>query len=224
MAKVISPFGASEVRGSVASLTFSRTSAGAIVRAQPRPTHKQTALQLTQRYRHQKLTRLFSSLTLEEIAEWNDFGRSWPVSDRFGDSANLTGQTWFVKFNSPLLFTGQAVRNVPPDCPNTRYNLPTNIFFRYGRPYGIVVQFGSIAPAEWRTVFRWQDPFPLSCQYHHTGHKTVYVVNNKTRSSDSLIIGTPSTFTGKNWVIDWEGIDEYGRKTCRNTFQSLGTH
>ena len=210
-----------DVRGSIGSTTYQRTSSGAIARRKPNPSFRRFSAQLIQRASIQKLTRLFQDLSNEERLSWEEFGKAWSVSDQFGDSVNLIGLTWFVKFNSPLRLTGQTHIVVPPDCPNTDFNRSCNLSYLPGTPPLVNADFGARSALNWYAVFRISSGLPPSSNYIHTTGCDTTFFNTRTRPRMKIFEVNSHRPSGSLVIITWYGLDTFGRKTPDQRFNYI---
>lgn len=120
VAKVISPLGAAEARGSVAGVTYSRNTMGLYARAKASPVQPRTNAQQEARWIFQRLVREFQDLTTAQITLWVDFAANWTRKDAFGNDIHVTALNWYQTFNARRLRWFPSLPT-PPLNPNTNY-------------------------------------------------------------------------------------------------------
>lgn len=98
MAKIVPILG--DLKGSIAGSTFQTNTSGAIVRHRPRVTRSSTPKQQLSHQRHQFWLAQWQALTQTQRDLWNVFAATYPKTDKFGNSRNLTGANWFESANS----------------------------------------------------------------------------------------------------------------------------
>ena len=101
-------FGAivSDVRGSIDSVTYSRSRYGAYARKKVTPVNPNTSLQSTARAIFGAASSKFRSLGKATIDAWNAVAPEYTRSNVFGDNLPLSGQTLFTKLKSTLVNAG----------------------------------------------------------------------------------------------------------------------
>jgi hypothetical protein len=115
MAKV--QFGgiATDARGKLAGIVYSKNAAGAYVRQKVSPTQSLTTRRGLVRSRITNLSKYWSAtLTAAQIASWNAFAKNNPVTDVFGRSQTLSGIQTFCRLNAQILNVGGTQIDVPP--------------------------------------------------------------------------------------------------------------
>jgi hypothetical protein len=94
--------------GSVAGLTFSRNKSGNYIRERSLPTNPNTPYQQAVRGFFSALAVLWQdTLTPVMRASWSLYADNVPVTDRIGDSINLTGLNMYIRSNVPRLQAGE---------------------------------------------------------------------------------------------------------------------
>lgn len=115
MALVLLGGGIVDLRGSVAGNTFSRSRFGVTVRCKTSPLQPQTTFNTVQRASMVGLSRAWSqTLTDTERAGWNAFALLNPETNRYGQTAYLTGHQWYVRLNYCILSSGGTALTSPP--------------------------------------------------------------------------------------------------------------
>lgn len=101
-------FGAivSDVRGSIDSVTYSRSRYGAYARKKVTPVNPNTSLQSTARAIFGAASSKFRSLGKATIDAWNAVAPEYTRSNVFGDNLPLSGQTLYTKLKSTLVNAG----------------------------------------------------------------------------------------------------------------------
>ncbi len=90
-----------QMAGSIAGNTFARNRYGNYVRARTKPVNPNTALQVAVRAALAELTvRWASILTAGQRTAWNLYGASVVMSNRLGESVNLSGFNHYIRSNS----------------------------------------------------------------------------------------------------------------------------
>lgn len=108
-------FGAivSDVRGSIDSVTYSRSRYGAYARKKVTPVNPNTALQTLARAIFGAASSAFRSLGKATIDAWNAVAPEYSRANVFGDNLPLSGQTLFTKLKSTLVNAGIATDPSP---------------------------------------------------------------------------------------------------------------
>lgn len=102
--------GITEMRGSIAGNTFSRNRSGAYVRAKTKPINPNTAAQQLVRTALAQLTvRWSQTLTTVQRAAWNLYGGNVVMTNKLGESINLSGFNHYIRSNTILLQTANAI-------------------------------------------------------------------------------------------------------------------
>ncbi len=213
MAKCKDPFGAREARGSVGGITASRNSMGQVLRCKASPVQPRTSSQQSRRYTFQKLNRAFQNLSAANIQSWIDFASSWPVTDVFGDSINITGMNWFISLNSRLDAIGVSLHENPPLNPNPTFNPVVSIFQNTVSNGHIFCQLNVSIPAKHAVWLQWSDNLPKTSLFA-----------KKSLRQRQILVGTGTTPTK---LIDYSdlspndslrqfqafAVDDHGRAT-----------
>lgn len=115
MAKVMFGGIATDARGKLAGIVYSKNAAGAYVRQKVSPTQTLTARRGLVRERLTNLAKYFSgSLTTAQVTAWNEFAKNNPVTDIFGRSQTLSGIQTFCRLNGVILNVGGTQIDDPP--------------------------------------------------------------------------------------------------------------
>lgn len=106
MAKI--KFGAivTDIRGSIDSVTYSRSRYGAYARKKVTPVNPATSAQTIARSAFGAASSLFRSLGAEVVDAWNQIAPDYSRSNIFGDNLPLSGSTLFTKLKTQLLAIG----------------------------------------------------------------------------------------------------------------------
>jgi len=113
--------GITEMRGSMAGNVYSRNKSGAYIRARTKPTNPNTALQQTVRSSLAQLTtRWAQTLTAGQRTAWNLYGANVVMTNKLGESINLSGfnhyirsNTWFKMVGAPSVDDGPVIFELP---------------------------------------------------------------------------------------------------------------
>jgi hypothetical protein len=103
-----------EIKGSIAGVTFQKNTGGNIIRARTRPRRPLTT---TQRTAHTKLLiwlPQWRALDLSTQTDWNNFALAHPHTDMWGRLRHLTGFNYFARLNSQLARIYVAPLTSPP--------------------------------------------------------------------------------------------------------------
>ena len=93
-----------QMSGSIAGNTFARNRYGNYVRARTKPVNPNSALQQQVRNAMADLTTRWSSvLTAVQRTAWNLYASNTPMTNRLGETVNLTGFNHYIRSNSLLL-------------------------------------------------------------------------------------------------------------------------
>lgn len=115
MAKIMFGSLATDARGKIAGIVYSKNAAGAYVRQKVSPTQALTARRGLVRERVTNLSKYWSmTLTPAQVLAWNAFAKNNPVSDVFGRSQTLSGIQTFVRLNGVILNCGGTQIDDPP--------------------------------------------------------------------------------------------------------------
>lgn len=115
MAKVMFGALATDVRGKIAGVVYSKNAAGAYIRQKVSPTQAPTTRRGVVRERVTNLTKYWSAtLTPAQVLAWNAFAKNNPVSDIFGRAQTLSGIQTFVRLNAEILNVSGTQIDDPP--------------------------------------------------------------------------------------------------------------
>lgn len=104
-----------EMRGSIAGNTFSRNRYGAIVRAKTTPVNPNSPRQQTVRAVLTALTdRWSNTLTAVQRTAWNLYGSSVVMTNKLGESINLSGFNHYIRSNATRLAGPTVVIDAGP--------------------------------------------------------------------------------------------------------------
>lgn len=114
-----------EMRGAIAGNVFSRNKGGNYVRAKTTPINPNTALQQVVRAAMAFLTERWSSiLTAGQRTAWNLYGASVQVTNRLGESVNISGFNHYIRSNmirkqknAAIIDDGPIVFEIPEQDP-----------------------------------------------------------------------------------------------------------
>lgn len=114
--------GITEMRGSIAGNTFSRNRYGAYVRAKTKPINPNTDLQQLARAAVSAMTTRWSqTLTAGQRAAWNLYGSSVVMTNKLGESINLSGFNHYIRSN---VFRSSYNQTIIDEGPTT-FEIPT---------------------------------------------------------------------------------------------------
>jgi len=115
MAKIMFGAIATDARGKVAGIVYSKNAAGAYLRQKVSPTQSLTARRGLVRTRITNLSKFWSnSLTAAQVAAWNSFAKNNPVTDVFGRTITLSGIQTYCRLNANILNVGGTQIDDPP--------------------------------------------------------------------------------------------------------------
>lgn len=115
MAKVLFGTLATDVRGKVAGVVYSKNAAGAYIRQKVSPTQTLTTRRGVVRERITNLSKYWSgTLTPDQVSAWNAFAKNNPVTDIFGRAQTLSGIQTFCRLNAVILNVGGTQIDDPP--------------------------------------------------------------------------------------------------------------
>lgn len=107
--------GITEMRGSIAGNTFSRNRYGAYSRARTKPVNPNTSLQQEYRQAVADLTaRWAQTLTAAQRAAWNLYGANVVMTNKLGESINLSGFNHYIRSNVILARIGLTIVDAGP--------------------------------------------------------------------------------------------------------------
>jgi hypothetical protein len=105
----------SSVSGSIKGITFSKNRGGQYVKGRSSPTNPNTTQQQTIRTILSDLSNLWvNTLSQADRNKWADYAANVPVTNRLGDSINLSGINMYVRCNSPRIQAGFARVDTAP--------------------------------------------------------------------------------------------------------------
>jgi len=115
MAKIQFGAVATDARGKIAGIVYSKNKAGGYVRQKVSPSQTETARRGLVREIFAANSMTWSNgLTLAEVLEWNAFAASHLTTDVFGAAHSLSGMQMFQKLNSIIQIAGGAAITAPP--------------------------------------------------------------------------------------------------------------
>jgi|TARA_Y100000310_G_scaffold23921_1_gene22938 hypothetical protein len=100
MAKVQFGGGVSNIQGSIAGNTFTRSKAGPAARNRVKPNNPATPAQMMQRERITRLSKDWQGLTEEQRTSWTEAAKEQKTKGVCGNNIELTGHQYFVRVNS----------------------------------------------------------------------------------------------------------------------------
>ena len=115
MAKVQFGGGVSNMQGSIAGNTFTRTKAGPAARNRVKPNNPATAAQMAQRERITRLSKAWQQLTDEQRTAWSENANQVKRKGVCGNNIEMTGHQLYVRVNSMREENGDtAAASTPP--------------------------------------------------------------------------------------------------------------
>src|SRR6185369_8083111 len=115
MAKILFGAIATDARGKVAGIVYSKNAAGAYIRQKVSPTQSLTTRRGLVRERMTNLAKYWSgSLTPAQVSAWNAFAKNNPVTDVFGRTMTLSGIQTFCRLNANILNVSGTQIDDPP--------------------------------------------------------------------------------------------------------------
>lgn len=115
MAKVMFGALATDVRGKIAGIVYSKNASGAYIRQKVSPTQSLTSRRGTVRERMTNLAKYWSAtLTPAQVLAWNAFAKNNPVNDVFGRTQTLSGIQTFCRLNATILNVAGTQIDDPP--------------------------------------------------------------------------------------------------------------
>lgn len=118
MAKIKFGAGIADARGSIDSMTFSRSRYGAYIRKKVTPVNVASAFQTAARSIFGNASSAFRSLGKDVIEAWNLIAPEYQRSNIFGDNLPLSGATLFTKLKTQLANVG-IITDPTPIAPVT---------------------------------------------------------------------------------------------------------
>lgn len=103
-----------EARGKLGGHVFTKTKAGAALRTGTTPTNPQSPAQQESRARIGYLSRLWGTLTRNQVDAWNAEAENYKRTNVFGDQFQYAGFNLFMQLNSNLLLVGSEPILLPP--------------------------------------------------------------------------------------------------------------
>ena len=105
----------SEIRGTIASTTFSKNAAGAIIRNRVKPINRNSNAQNAVRQSFASISSLWRGLTQPQRNSWIEATPDFPYQDSLGQTKQLTGAQLHQKLNLNLLSIGESpITTAPP--------------------------------------------------------------------------------------------------------------
>lgn len=105
----------SEIRGTIASTTFSKNAAGAIIRNRIKPINRNSSAQNAVRQSFATISSLWRGLTQSQRNSWTAAAPDFPYQDSLGQTKTLTGAQLHQKLNLNLLSIGESpITSAPP--------------------------------------------------------------------------------------------------------------
>lgn len=115
MAKIMFGAIATDARGKIAGVVYSKNAAGAYIRQKVSPTQSLTTRRGLVRARMTNLSKYWSAtLTPAQVLAWNAFSKNNPVTDVFGRTQTLSGIQTFCRLNAQILNVGGTQIDDPP--------------------------------------------------------------------------------------------------------------
>lgn len=121
-----SAIGITNASGTSGGTTFAHNRGGAYARRWAKPVNAQTGRQTAMRSLWGAVAQTWGQLTQEEVNAWNSAGENIQVTDGFGNSHNMTGNTYFMRVNQNRTHgLGLPITRTPIPLvalPNVSYN------------------------------------------------------------------------------------------------------
>jgi hypothetical protein len=115
MAKVMFGGGVSNIQGSIAGNTFTRTKAGPAARNRVKPNNPATPAQMEQRERITRLSKGWQGLTDDQRKAWDENAKQVKRKGVCGNNIEMTGHQLYVRANSMREENGDtATASTPP--------------------------------------------------------------------------------------------------------------
>jgi len=121
MAKVTFGGGVSNIQGSVAGNTFTRTRAGVAIRNKVKPNNPASAAQMRQREALTRLSKQWKTLTEEERLAWDSFAKLSQTRGVCGNIIAATGHQGFMKMNMNRFNMLEEPLTTPDDVQNAAF-------------------------------------------------------------------------------------------------------
>lgn len=114
----------SEIRGTIASTTFSKNAAGAIIRNRVKPINRNSNAQNIQRQIFATISSAWRGLTQVQRNSWIEATPDFPYQDSLGQTKQLTGAQLHQKLNLNRLLIGEAmIPTAPPQTSFPEFNI-----------------------------------------------------------------------------------------------------
>lgn len=121
-----SAIGITNASGTSGGTTFAHNRGGAYARRWAKPVNAQTGRQTAMRSLWGAVAQTWGQLSQEEVNAWNSAGENIQVTDGFGNSHNMTGNTYFMRVNQNRTHgMGLPITRTPLPLvalPNVSYN------------------------------------------------------------------------------------------------------
>lgn len=121
-----SAIGITNASGTSGGTTFAHNRGGAYARRWAKPVNAQTSRQTAMRSLWGAVAQMWGQLSQEEVNAWNSAGENVAVTDGFGNSHNMTGNTYFMRVNQNRTHgMGLPITRIPfplVALPNVSYN------------------------------------------------------------------------------------------------------
>jgi len=115
MALVMLGGGVTDIRGSIAGTTFSRSAAGNYARSRKKPVNPRSALQTLRRANVGYLTKYWSNtLTEQERTDWRAYAAGTTWTNKLGQSIAISGLSAFLRLNALHRMTWSTVITAAP--------------------------------------------------------------------------------------------------------------
>lgn len=121
MAKLLDPIDV-KWRDSVGGITLAQGHETAVARRKVIPCNRRFSSQQSWREKQAVLTFLWRELSSADVNQWNWFGVTFAVTDKYGDSIYLNGYDWFIKLNARLVHSTFNPLSTPPDDDTPTYS------------------------------------------------------------------------------------------------------
>jgi hypothetical protein len=116
MAKIQFGAVATDARGKIAGIVYSKNKAGGYVRAKVSPSQTESARRTFVRSLFSVNAQNWSTgLSIAQVNAWNEFARGHLVTDVFGAAHALSGMQMYQRLNSVIAQAGGTVIEDPPD-------------------------------------------------------------------------------------------------------------
>ena len=111
--------GVVQISGKVAGNVFARNRYGDYMKSWKKPTNPSTAAQQNIRNIMAQMKDLWAALSAAQREAWETYATNTPVTNKLGDSVNLSGFNMFCRTNTALLYHGMSSESAAP----TTYSL-----------------------------------------------------------------------------------------------------